>query len=210
MKQMQNDKGHLVVRDATLTFAHILKTYVPPLLEQTRPVDVMFELPDEKTLAKAKQEGRAILSCILIDVNKSSIVQTTQTPIVREEDEDGNVVELRMGPPHFVMPRYLITPWSGNPLVDQELIGLTIRIMVNRASFQPEDIQGSSIPGESKPMLLVVDTFDLNKQLQLWEQLGAKYRPSVICAVNLRMESLTRNVMRRVKERILDYKKIEG
>jgi hypothetical protein len=32
----------------------------------------------------------------------------------------------------------------------------------------------------------------------------------VICAVNLRMESLTRNVMRRVKERILDYKKIEG
>jgi hypothetical protein len=40
--------------------------------------------------------------------------------------------------------------------------------------------------------------------------MGAKYRPSVVTAVNLRMESLTRNVMRRVKERILDYKKIEG
>jgi len=205
------ERQHEVVRDATLTFAHILKSQLPPHLDDKRSVvECVFEVPDAKRIQKAHADGKVLLSVILIDVNRSTITQTSQEPIVREEDEHGNIVEYKMGAPTFVMPRYLVTPWSGDPLDDQVLIGLIMKVFFARSQFQPEDIQGDSISGDAGPLVMLVEQFNLERQMKFWQVLNQPYRASLVYGVNLLMESMQKSIVRRVKERVLDFKKLEG
>jgi hypothetical protein len=204
------DRQHEVLRDATLTFAHILKTHLPPNLEKKNPIDLVFEVPEAKRVEKARADGKVLISIILIDATKSTIHQTTEEPIVREETETGEIVEYRMGPPTFIFPRYMITPWTGDPLFDQVVMGLVMRLFFTRSTFLPEDIQGNTIAGESKPPIMMVESFGLEKQMKLWQVMGHPYRPSVVYGVNLRMDSMRKSLVRRVKERVLDFKKLEG
>jgi len=204
------ERQHEVVRDATLTFAHILKTQLSGHLEKTPTVECVFEVPDQKTQDKAKTAGRILLSVILVDVNRSQIAQTTEQPIIREEDDQGNVVEYKCGTPTFIMPRYMITPWTGDPLQDQVVMGLIMKVFFARDQFQPEDIQGSSIFGEVGPMVILQESFNLERQMALWNTMQHPYRSSLIYGVNLVMESMHKTFIRRVKERVLDFKKLEG
>ncbi|HVY61345.1 MAG TPA: Pvc16 family protein [Planctomycetota bacterium] len=204
------ERQHEVVRDATLTFAHILKTQLPGRLDGKPPVVCVFEVPDKQTQEKAKAEGQVLLSVILVDVGRSQIAQTSEQPIIREEDEQGNIVEYKCGTPTYIMPRYLVTPWSGDPLQDQVVLGLIMQVFFARQQFRPEDIQGSSIFGEQGPMVMLYEAFNLERQMKLWQVMGHAYRPSVVYGVNLVMESMQKQVVRRVKERILDFKKLEG
>lgn len=207
---MKVDRQHEVIRDATLTFAHVLKTQLPPRLEGKKEVQILFDIPDQKTIEKSHKDGKVLLSILLVDAGKSTSIQTTEQPILREEDEDGNIVESRAGPPTYVMPRYLITPWSGDTLIDQVVIGLIMNVFFSRPAFMPEDIQGDVIKSEPAPQALLIESFTAERQMQLWRAMGHNYRPSLVYGVNLRMDSYQRTVVRRVKERILDFKKLEG
>jgi len=204
------ERQHEVVRDSSLTFAHILKVQLPPELEQKNQIDVVFDVPDVKKIEQSKGEGRVLVSVILIDVSRSSVQQTTDQPIVREETETGEIVEYKMGPPTFVMPRYMFTPWTTDALFDQVILGLVMKVFFTRTTFMPEDIQGRSIYGEQKPMVMLVESFGLEKQMKLWQVMGHPYRPSVVYGVNVRMDSMQKTIVRRVKERVLDFKKLEG
>jgi hypothetical protein len=205
------ERQHEVIRDATLTFAHILQTQLPPLLDNKRTkVECVFEVPDAKRIEAARTAGHILMSVVLIDVNRSTIAQTTEQPIVREEDEDGNIVEYKMGAPTFIMPRYLVTPWSGDPLQDQVVIGLILKVFFTRSEFRPEDIQGQSIFGETGPMVMLVEQFNLERQMKFWQVLGHPFRTSLVYGVNLCLESMQKSIVRRVKERVLDFKKLEG
>ena len=46
--------------------------------------------------------------------------------------------------------------------------------------------------------------------MKLWQVMGYPYKPSVVYGVNLRMDSMRKTLVRRVKERVLDFKKLEG
>jgi hypothetical protein len=199
-----------VVRDASLTLAHLHNTQLPAHLEKNPPVVCVFEVPDKKTQEKAAAAGQILLSVILVDVGRSQISQTSEQPIIREEDEQGNIVEYKCGTPTFIMPRYLVTPWTGDPLQDQVVIGLIMKVFFARQQFRPEDIQGSSIMGEQGPMIMLYEAFNLERQMKLWQVMGHPYRSSLVYGVNLVLESMTKQVVRRVKERILDFKKLEG
>ncbi len=208
---MRYERQHEVVRDASLTFAHILKTYIPPHLDKKQAVEVAFEVPDVKKIDKMKTEGKILLSLILIDTAKSTVQQSTEEPIVREEDpETGDIYEYRLGAPTFIQPRYLVTPWSGDSLFDQIVQGLVMKIFFAKTMFLPEDIQGKSISPDANPQIIFDERFGLEKQMKLWQVMGYPFKASIVYSVNLRIDSLNKVPVRRVKERILDYRKIEG
>lgn len=208
---MRPERQQEVVRDASLTFAAILKNQIPPNLEKKQAVEVVFDVPDVKKVEKARGEGKVLVSVILIDVSRSTLHQTTEQPIVRDEDpETGEIIEYKQGPPTFIMPRYLFTPWTGDALHDQLIMGLIMRIFFSRNEFLPEDIQGKSIHTDASPMIVLVEQFNIEKQMRLWQAMGHPYRPSVVYGVNLRIDSMIRVMVRRVRERILDFKKLEG
>ncbi len=203
---MGREKSHEVIRDATLTFAHILQKGLESRLG--KEVEVVFDPPSE---AKLKEAGpkKALVSLLWVDTGKANI-QTAHEPIVREEDEQGNLVEWQLGNPTYVSPRYLVTPWTGNMLDDQVLTGMILQLLGDHCHFEPEDIQGDAIYGEERPPIAFEEKFKVEDQRKVWEAFGRPYRASLCYSVALRLDSTKRKLVRRVKERIIDFKKFEG
>jgi hypothetical protein len=206
---MSSERQHEVIRDATLTFAHVLKTQLPGRLEN-RPVDVYFEPPGQADLEKAWGENRVPLTCILVDIHRATGRQVMEEPIVREEDEDGNIVEYRLGIPTFVMPRYMITPWCKDALDGQVVHGTILQLFFDYRNFAPEDVQGVSIHGEDRCPIEFDDGFELDAQIKMWQALARPFRASLLYRTTLRIDSVKKTLVRRVKERVLDYKKLQG
>jgi hypothetical protein len=213
---MRLDQQHLVVRDASLTIAHILKREIPPRLENHAEVETFFEVPSKETphvleqIEAARKAGKVPITIALIDIPRSTQQQVSEFPVIREEDADGNIVEYKCNPPTYISPRYMLSVWTGEPLQDQVVHGILLNLFFQRGAFLPEDIRGNVIRTEPTPTITLDEKFDLQRQFQLWERLGHNYRPSMIYRVELRMDSYTKTAVRRVKERVLDFKKVEG
>jgi len=205
---MGHDRQHEVVRDCSLTFAHILKTYLPPRLDQ-KPVECTFEAPSDAAVDAAAAEGKILISVILIDTALSAI-QQVEEPVIREEDDDGNIVEYRLGSPTMISPRYLITPFCKDPLEGQVVQGLIMQLFFDHPSFLPEDVQGVSIHGEARTPIHFDDKIRYHDQMAIWSGLGKPFRASLVYAADVRLDSARKTGIRRVMERILDYKKIQG
>ena len=206
---MNPERQHELVRDATLTFAHMIKTYLPAKLEN-KPVEVVFKIPSQADIETAKKNGAALVSVIHVDTQKSTQVQSTFEPIVRKEDDSGGITEYRQAPPVFITPRYMITPWCDDPLLDQVMTGLLLQLFYDHTYFAPEDVRGNSIHTEDQPPISHDEKFKIDEQMRFWQASGGTFRPSLVFTVTLRLDSPRLQPIRRVKERVLDYKKLEG
>jgi hypothetical protein len=205
---MARDKQHDVVRDATLTFANILKRHISPKLE--KPIEVVFEFPDEKVVEKAEKDGSVLISVVLVDTTRETGRQNMEEPVIREEDENGDIVEYKLGIPTYVKPRYLFTPWNKDPLFCQSVTGVLLQYFFDNPSVAPEDIAGDSLDGNERPPITFEEKFKVEEQLRLWQAMARPFRPSLVYTMAVRLDSTKRNVLRRVKERILDYRKLQG
>ncbi len=204
---MRREKQYEIVRDCTLTFGHLLKVGLTPSLKEHK-LDIAHDLPDEDMLKKVgKKEW--VLSVVHLDTQRASY-QTTKEPVTREEDEEGNIVEYRLGTPTFISPRYLLTPWTGSSLDDQVLTGLFMQFLFDHNRVEPDDVQGHTIQSDEKPMIVLEEKFRLDEQFAWWAAHGRLYKPSMLYSINLRMDSLKKVVIKRVKERVMDFRKMEG
>jgi hypothetical protein len=206
---MGRNNQHEVVRDTSLTLAHILKTNLPAHLDN-KPVDVVFDLPDEKTVDAAQKAGKLLLSVFLIDAQRSRDFQTNEQPVIREEDEEGNVVEFRLAPPTAIRPRYLITPWTKESLEGQVVQGLIMQLFFDHSNFLEEDLQGDSIAVDDRCAINLDESMKMDELLHVWQAMQRPFRPSLVYTVSAKLESGKRIAIRRVKERVLGYKKLEG
>jgi len=207
---MRHERQHEVVRDASLSLATVLKNILPERLEKKQPVEVIFDIPDAKRIDKMRSEGKILISVIFLTIGRSTLAHSSEQPIIREEDENGEILEYKLGVPTFLMATYLFTPWTGDPLQDQVVVGAIMRIFAERMRFQEEDLQGESIDIEQSPRIDLIESFTVDKQMQLWRAWGQPYRAGVVYGVSLRMDSTSKTFVRRVKERVLDFKKLEG
>jgi len=205
---MGYERQHEVIRDVSRTFANILEKHLPARLEQ-KPVTCVFEAPSDALIESTAADGKVLISIILIETTLST-TQMTEQPIIREEDEEGNIVEFRLGSPTNVSPRYLITPFSKDPLEGQVVQGLIMQLFFDHPTFLPEDIQGESIHGEDRPPIHFDEKVRYHDQMAIWSALGRPYKPSLVYAADVRLDSAKKIGIRRVMERILDYKKIQG
>lgn len=201
---------HEVIRDATLSLAHLLKARLPKELQKRREVEVVFEPPEPQQVAEAKTGDKVLVSLLLIDVTRSTLRGVWDPPVAREEDADGNLVEYKPGITHFIMPRYLFTPWTGGALSDQEVLGCIIRLFFNYTALDPSDMHGKSIPTTNEASILEAPSFNVDSQMRFWQCLGRPYRPSAAYSVHLGMTSMSKRTVKRVKERVLDFRKLEG
>jgi hypothetical protein len=209
---MSAGKQHELVRDACLTIGHIIKTRLPEYLGE-RPVTVIYDAPSDEDLSRAKEASAFLLSIVWLDSGLSTSVQSTHQPIVHEEDDKGNIVEYRCGPPSFVRSRYMVTPWTDGSLDAQVLTGGIMGHFLSFPEISDDDIQGRSIRPDDKPSISIDEGVDLEKQIQLWDlwsATGQTYRPSLVLVTTLRMDSLRRTAIRRVREKVNIFRKVEG
>ncbi len=118
-------------------------------------------------------------------------------------------------PPLLMVARYLLTAWAPPP-DDQELLAAAIRVLYDAVELKPEsdepdrDKNEDAVHWEDHPTLDLVQRFSLDEARITCEALGIPLRPSVRYDVNFRLDSERKTVVKRVKERIVDYKKLDA
>lgn len=118
-------------------------------------------------------------------------------------------------PPLILTGRWLVTAWAPAP-EDQELLGATMRVLYDAVSLKPVD--PAEIDEKTEDAIHWEDnlTLDLSQRLTLdeakliCESLGMPLRASVRYDISFRLDSERKTTVKRVKERIVDYKKLDG
>lgn len=202
---------HELLKDACLTLGHVIQTYVPKYLDGVN-IEIAYDPPDDDLLATVakKKKKTIVISVLLIDATKSSAMQSANQPVVHEEDEDGNLVEYRCGPPTYLQMRFMVTPWLPSALDGHSALGAIMQHFNSYPEAAEEDIQGESIHQEDRPAFDLDTSFHTPDQIRMWEAFARPFRPSLIYKVTLRMDSVKRMAIRRVREKVNLYRKLEG
>ncbi|MBL4845462.1 MAG: DUF4255 domain-containing protein [Planctomycetes bacterium] len=122
------------------------------------------------------------------------------------EVEDG--VEQFRNPPIGLRAQYLLSTWALPP-EDQVLLGAVLRVMHDNSrldlSQEDEDLVGySGVPEAS------LDTLTVSEHRELATALGVPFGPSVGYFVDFNLRSAVSTPIKRVRERVTDFRKIEG
>jgi hypothetical protein len=72
-----------------------------------------------------------------------------------------------------------------------------------------EWVVGDSIHLEDRPGIEVVSS-EFHEMRKVWESLHEPYRPSFCVKVEARLDSNVKRLVRRVREAIVDFKKMDG
>jgi len=118
-------------------------------------------------------------------------------------------------PPLLMVARYLVTAWAPAP-DDQELLAAAIRVLYDVVELAPSsddpdsDRNEDAVHWEDHPTLDLAQRFSLDEAKIVCESLGIPLRASVRYDVNWRLDSERKTVVKRVKERIVDYKKLDA
>lgn len=205
---MSKRKQHELIKDACLTLGGVIEKRVPPYLDG-RALEVVYDPPEDARLQKAKKAGTVLVSVLQIDATRSKR-QSTNQPVITDEDEEGNLVEYRLGAPTFVQIRFLVTPWLESSLDGQVVSGAILQHFNSFPETDEKDIVGSSIHPDDRPVYDLDESMELDDIIRLWEAMGKPYRSSLVYTTSLKMDSVKRTAIRRVREKVNLYRKLEG
>jgi hypothetical protein len=112
--------------------------------------------------------------------------------------------------PLLLIARYVVTAWAPAP-EDQELLALAIRILYD-SPILTADGEGEEdcIHYEDKPGVELMGKFTLEEARTICEAYGMPLRPCARYDIPFRLDSERKTPIKRVKERIIDYKKVDG
>jgi hypothetical protein len=118
-------------------------------------------------------------------------------------------------PPLFLTGRWLVTAWAPAP-EDQELLAGAMRVLYDSVELKPAQPDEPDPKTEDAVHWEDHVTLDLSQRLTLdearliCESLGMPLRASIRYDISFRLDSERKTTVKRVKERIVDYKKLDG
>src|SRR5205085_1128920 len=107
-----------------------------------------------------------------------------------------------------LVARYAITAWAPPP-EDQELLMATTRVLHDATELAPAG-EGDAVHWEDKPMAELSSRFSFEEAQQFAQAYGMPLRPTLRCDIRFRLDSERKTPIKRVKERIVDYKKMDS
>lgn len=128
--------------------------------------------------------------------------------VEREYERDQGGKERFRNPPIALKARYLVSAWAPAP-DDQELLGLVLRTFHDDRELETQGEEEETVSYDGRPIIeLDAPSFDEHKALA--EALGMPLAPSVCYWVDFVIQSARTTPIKRVKERVIDFKKIDG
>lgn len=116
--------------------------------------------------------------------------------------------EIFRNPPLLMRSRFLISCWAPAP-DDQELLGLVLRTMHDHPEVETAGEEEKTVSYEGRPSIEMEQlSFDEHKKIA--DGLGMPVAPSACYWVDYVVQSARTSVIKRVKERVIDFKKIDG
>ncbi|RME75319.1 MAG: DUF4255 domain-containing protein [Planctomycetota bacterium] len=200
---------HNVLMDLSKTLGYLLQTHLPDQLGDKARIEVAYELPDPAQVDKLKK-NQVLFSVVLLNATRTRDGQTHERPIVREEDEEGGLTEYRVGSPTRVTTRYMISPWTKDPLETQVALGALMQHFFSFPVVSPDDYQGVSLERAGQLVVDLDENVGIETLMAVFQSQGRSYQPSVVYKVDVVMESIFRVPVRRVVEKVNIYRKVES
>jgi hypothetical protein len=126
-----------------------------------------------------------------------------------EEAEDGTLQEFRKRKPLHLDLRFLVTVYCESHRDELSMLGLCLQALYDAPVILDEIAMGDSIHTEDRPGLDVARATH-DEVRSIWESFQQPYRPSFTCSIEARLDSKVKHLIRRVREAIVDFKKMDG
>lgn len=193
-----------IFRDVELTLGNIIKREI--LQDVGIDVQVLIELPSEDELPSVLP---SVAVCLYhLGKRDNGYVQDPEFREV-EEAEDGTLREFSRLPPLFLDLRFVITVYAESHKDELSLLGLAMRALYDTDVIEKGKEIGDSIYLEDRPGI-EVGTASYSEMRAIWESYQLPYRPSFTANVEGRLDSKRKRLIRRVREAIVDFKKMDG
>ena len=107
-------------------------------------------------------------------------------------------------PPMALLLRYLMTPWSGDRVTDQRILGRTLQILYDDAIINGPQLQGG-LAGTNQALKIKLTPIDLEGRTRVWYSVQRPYRLSLSYEVRVvNLESLEQDTRPPISARQLD------
>lgn len=190
---------HRVLRQVTESFGRHLERSLAEI--GFKGLRVFFDYQDPATHKKLGAHLTAINYWIERVSNRNPDRQHCQPPSGQEYFREAPLV---------LVARYALTAWAPAP-EDQELLLAAMRILHDAPDLTPtKEGEEDAIHWEDHPLIELSTRFSLDEARLVAEAQGMPLRPTVRYDITVRLDSERKTPIKRVKERIVDYKKLDG
>jgi hypothetical protein len=187
------------IRDVTLTLRDVLVAGFaqPPVV----PADVQAH---DLTTAIAVPPPRPLLTVTLYDVVEDPGARNRPNERVFVDGPPARIIIRK--PPASLLLRYLVTPWSGDPLSDQRILGRAVQTFYDNAVISGPDLKGSLF-GRDESVQVTMAPLSLEDRTYVWRSVNINYRLSVNYEVRVVHIETRRDVgsTAAVRRRTADY-----
>lgn len=126
----------------------------------------------------------------------------------REYERGPKGEEIFRNAPILLKARYVVSCWAPAP-DDQELLGVAIRTFLDHAELETVGDEEETVAYDGRPSL-EMETMALDEHKKVADALGMPVAPSIAYWVDFVVQSAKTTTIKRVKERVIDFKKIDG
>jgi hypothetical protein len=149
-------------------------------------------------LAGAISTTPARMTIFLFDVTEDAAVRNQRPP----RQIVGTNIELRKPQVPLIL-RYLLTPWSGTPATDHQLLGRALQTLHDDAILSGPQLQGG-LAGSGDSIKLKLAPLTLEEQTRVWHAVQRPYRLSLTYDVRvIRIDSADVAVRPPIRSRTL-------
>jgi hypothetical protein len=95
-------------------------------------------------------------------------------------------------PPIALLLRYLMTPWSGDPFADHQILGRTLQVLYDGAILSGTQLQGTTLQNTDVALKLTLAPLTLEERSRVFYAIQRPYRLSVtydVRVINLDTET---------------------
>lgn len=119
---------------------------------------------------------RPLLTVTLYDVVEDPAARNRPNERVFVDGPPKRIIVRR--PPASLLLRYLLTPWTGDPLSDQRVLGRAVQTFYDNAVISGPDLKGSLF-GRDEAVQVTMAPLSLEDRTHVWRSVNSNYRLSV-------------------------------
>ena len=194
---LETTNQHRVLRQLSERIVRLLKTEIRASIGRDVPVHLAYQ-------------GEAGMKSPHLTLMNYWIDPVTDRTADRYEERGAKGQEFFRNAPLLLKARYLLTAWA-HPPDDQELLMLAARVFLDNPALEADgNGDEDAVHWEDGVSIEHVVKFNMEEAKTVVDGLGIPLRPSVRYDVHFRLDSERKQPIKRVKERIVDYKKLDG
>ena len=148
------------------------------------------------------RKGKGSLTVIMVQIK-------TRAGNADREYESGGGGEQFRARPALMSSRYLVSCWAAPP-EDQALLGAVVRTFLDHPGLELGSFEEEECIGYAGVPTITPEAISLSEHKMLADSYGMPLAPSFTYWVDYRVQSGITTPIKRVLERVTDFRKIEG